>query len=187
MKKILIVLGILFFTLTTFQIIQSYGLFETKVYTESDLKIASWHISVNDSDITGENKTFRVNNITYKDHSGKETQKFAPGVTGTFILVIDPKDTEVSFKYELDTKLISDYSQISITNIEGINNTNLTLENGVYSNVMTVKDIKNNKKDYIKITFSWENNDDNNESDSLIGSNLESLEIPINIKFTQQK
>lgn len=187
MKKSLIILCFLFLILTIFQISNSFGLFESKVDTESDLEVASWHISVNDRDITGKNKTFTVNNITYKDEAGEEVTKFAPGVSGTFILVIDPKDTDVSFKYELDTKITTSYNQISILSVEGINDTNLTLENGIYSNVMTVKDIKNNKKDYIKITFSWENNDDNNDTDSLIGSSLENLEIPINIKFTQQK
>lgn len=187
MKKTLVFLSILFCALTIFQICQSFGVFETKLDTDEEFDIATWNICVNDSDITGENKVFRVSDITYKNEDGEEVSKFAPSTTGEFILVFDPKNTEVSFKYELNASVSSVYSQISITSVQGINGTNLTLEDGSYFGVISLNDIKNGVKNYIKITFSWEDSEENNDSDSLIGTSLESLEIPISIKFTQQK
>lgn len=186
MKKVLIVISAIVLCFTIFQISKSFGLFETKVSSDSDLSIASWHISVNDNDLTGVNKTFMVDDITYTDSDGNSTDKFAPGVTGSFILVIDPSGTDVSFSYELKVSAPREYSQINIDSVTGINNTTITVNDDTYSRVFPLSEIQSSKKDYIKISFSWDKDNDD-ESDSLIGSNKESISIPVNINFKQYK
>ncbi len=186
MKKALISASLVLLILTIAQITKSFGVFETVFTDDSDVNIAKWHIYVNDYDLNSSNNTFYVDNITYTNNEGVSTGRFAPGVTGTFLLEIDPTDTEVSFQYELTIDLSGlDYSQIRIDSIEGINNTNLTVFNNVYSRVFTLNEIYDGKKDTIKVTFSWENDDDNNESDSLLGSSDGYIEIPVNISFSQ--
>ncbi len=187
MKKCLIFLGVLCLVFTLFQIVNSFGLFETKVTSSTDLSIAKWHISVNESDLTGENKTFTVNEITYTDEEGMSVSKFAPGVKGAFVIVIDPKDTETSFNYYLSVNLSSVYPQIVVDEVSGINGTTLTLADGVYSGLASLSEIKASKKYYIKVTFSWKNSDEYNDVDSSIGSNLDYIEVPVSIKFVQYK
>ena len=52
---------------------------------------------------------------------------------------------------------------------------------------MTLKEIQGGKKDTIKVTFSWQDDEKYNDLDSRIGSSLEEIEIPISIKFSQYK
>ncbi len=186
MKKILLIIASILLIITVFQISKSFGAFET-IYTEDkDFKIAKWHINVNDYNLNNNNNTFYINNITYTNNEHVTTDRFAPGVTGTFILEIDPTDTEVSFEYELSIDLSdSQYKQIKIVSIEGIDGTNLTVQDGVYSRVFKLSEIESGKVDSIKVTFIWENEEENNDSDSKLGSSDGNFEIPVDIKFSQ--
>ena len=186
MKKILIIISSLLMLFTFIQVMKSYGVFETIYSEDNDIEIAKWHIYVNNSDLNNTANTFYIDNITYTNNSGVVQGRFAPGVTGEFLLEIDPTDTEVSFEYQLSIDLSnSGYSQIHIDSIQGINGTNLSLNNGVYSRVFTLSEIQNNKVDTIKVTFSWDNDDANNTSDSELGLSDGDFNIPINISFSQ--
>ena len=116
MKKTLIVLSLVLLIFTFYQIKTSFGLFETKIDNDNELAIAKWHIYVNDNDLTGKEETFTVTDITYSNNSGVSEGYFAPGTTGSFLLIIDPKDTEVSFTYELAITL-DKYPNIKIDSI----------------------------------------------------------------------
>lgn len=186
MKKVLIIVSSILLLFTFTQIMKSFGVFQTIYSEDNDLNIAKWHINVNNYDLNNTENTFYIDNITYRNNSGVVAGRFAPGVTGEFLLEIDPNDTEVSFQYNLSIDLSgSQYSQIHIDSIEGVNNTNLVLNNGVYSRVFTLSEIQNEKVDTIKVTFSWDNNDVNNESDSELGMSDGNFNIPINISFSQ--
>ena len=186
MKKVLIVCSVALMLLTAGQIANSFGVFETIFAEDNDLNIAKWHIYVNDYNLNNTDNTFYVDSITYTNNSHVTTNRFAPGVTGTFLLEIDPTDTEVSFQYELSIDLSnSAYSQIHIDSIQGINNTNLVANNGVYSRVFTLSEIAQHKVDTIQVTFSWDNDDDNNDSDSELGLAGGDFAIPINLSFSQ--
>lgn len=186
MKKGLILASTLLLILTLFQISKSYAVFQSIANDDAEFNVAKWRIFVNNSDLNNTNNVFYVDNITYTNNSNVSQSRFAPGVTGEFILEIDPKNTEVAFNYELSVDLSDNiYSQIKIDSIEGINGTNLTYYNGVYSRLFTLNEIQNNKVDSIKITFSWENEESNNDTDSILGSLDGDFEIPVNIKFSQ--
>lgn len=186
MKKFLIILCFVFLCLTIHTIYTSFGLFETGYEEESNFSIAKWNIKVNNENLNGNENVFHVDNITYLNNGGVSMDRFAPGVTGSFLLVIDPSDTEVSFKYDLSIDLSdNEYSQIRIDSIEGINGTTLDVSSGVYSRVFSLSEIEAEKKDTIKVTFSWVNSDENNDSDSLLGQSEGTFDIPVNIKFTQ--
>lgn len=186
MKKALLIASTFLLIFTGIQITKSFGLFESIINGDADINIAKWHIKVNNYNLNDTNNVFYVDNITYTNNENVSTNRFAPGVTGSFILEIDPTDTEVSFKYECTIDLSdSQYSQIRIDSIEGINGTNLTVEDNVYSRIFSLSEIKENKKDNIKVTFTWINDEENNDSDSELGSSDGNFEIPVNIKFSQ--
>lgn len=185
MKKVFIIIGCIFLGLTIFECASSFAVFETNLDTENDLDIANFHIFVNDYDL-GVNNTFYIDDITYTNNEGVSEGKFAPGVTGEFILEIDPKDTEVSVLYELNIQMDERYPQIKLDSVEGIDGTILTKKDNIYSNIITLDDITNGKTNKIKVVFSWEDNEENNESDSTLGfDGTGVMEIPINIKFNQ--
>ncbi len=187
MKKILIVISILFCCLTIFQITKSFGLFETSIDDESELTVAKWHITVNDSDLNQTDRTFYIDEISYVDRNGNPVSKFAPGVTGKFLIEIDPKDTEVSFQYQLKLDLEKqEYDQITVDEVVGVNGTQLIEENGVYRRVVTLDDIEAGKTDTIQVTFHWVWDDQYNETDSELGQDPDSqFLIPITIQFEQ--
>ncbi len=186
MKKFLIFASVLLLIFTCSQIMKSFGVFETIYSEDNDLNIAKWHIYVNSYDLNNTENTFYVDNITYTNNSNVVTDRFAPGVTGSFLLEIDPANTEVSFEYELSIDLSdSQYSQISIDSVEGLAGTNLVSNNGVYSRVFSLSEILNGKTDTIRVTFSWTNAEENNTSDSELGSSDGYFNIPVNIKFNQ--
>lgn len=185
MKKLLVIIGCLFLGFTIFELTSSLAVFETKVDADNDLKVARWHIFVNDYDL-GVNNKFYVDNITYTNNEGVSEGKFAPGVTGEFILEIDPKDTEVAIFYEFSIRMLEDYPQIKLISVEGLDGTILTKNGDIYSNIITLDDIKDGKTNKIKVTFIWEDNEENNESDSALGlDGTGVIEFPISIKFTQ--
>lgn len=186
MKKFLTLLCFIFFCLTVYTISTSFGVFESKYEEDNDLSIAKWNIKVNNDNLNDTENTFYVDNITYVNSDNVNANRFAPGVTGMFLLEIDPGDTEVSFKYDLSIDLSgNEYSQIKLDSVEGVDGTTLEVNSGVYSRVFKLSEILDNKKDTIKVTFSWENDDSNNESDSFLGQSSGIFEIPVNIKFTQ--
>lgn len=185
MKKLFIAIGCLFLGLTIFELASSLAVFESNIQSENDLKIAKWHIYVNDYDL-GVDSTFYVDNITYTNNGKVSDGKFAPGSKGEFILEINPKDTDVAIEYFLNIDLTDTYPQIKIDSIEGINGTVLTKENDTYSKIITLNDIQNGKTDMIKVTFSWTDSEEYNESDSQLGLDENSqIEIPISINFNQ--
>lgn len=186
MKKGLILASCLLLILTLFQISKAYGVFQTVVNDDAEFGVAKWRIFVNNSDLNNNNNVFYVDNITYTNNSHVSASRFAPGVSGEFIIEIDPKNTEVAFKYELSVDLSNNtYNQIKIDSIEGLSGTNLTNTDGVYSRVFTLSEIRNQKVDSIKVSFSWDNEDSNSTSDSILGSLGENFNIPVNIKFSQ--
>ncbi len=187
MKKVLIVLSLVLFSLTILEISSSFAVFESNVTGDFESSLAKWQILVNNSDINGVDRELLVDSITYKDRFGEVTDTFAPGVTGEFILEIDPQNTDVSFTYELKFDTIEQsLEQIKIESVEGVNGTVLTYQDGVYSKLVTLEAIENGIKDFIKITFRWEFDDKYNESDSSLGLDPNSEYIfPFTIKFSQ--
>lgn len=186
MKKIIIIACFILLLITTYEVARVFGVFQTIYNDDASFNIAKWHIYVNNEDINGTSSTFYVGNITYTNNEGVSVDRFAPGVTGEFILEIDPTDTEVAFEYGLSVDLSgSAYSQIHIDSITGIDNTNLNISNDVYSRVFTLDEIKAHKVDRIKIAFTWDNDESNNSTDSILGSTGEDFEIPINMTFFQ--
>lgn len=185
MKKILIIICFILCVFTIRQVSTSFAVFESSYSEDVEADVAKWHIYVNDYNLNDTDNVFYVNNVTYTNNQHVSANRFAPGVTGTFLLEIDPTDTEVSFKYEISFDSTNLPSQVRIDNVEGIGGTNLTLQNNVYSRIFRLSEIQAEMTDTIRVTFSWANNDVNNDSDSTLGQSEGDIEIPINIKFSQ--
>ena len=76
---------------------------------------------------------------------------------------------------------------ITIEKIEETTSGNLIqTEENTYSKVLTVEEIKNNVINNIRVYIKWENNEENNDTDSQIGLTKDnSINIPVSVSIIQ--
>lgn len=187
-KNNIIILVIVFLVILSFLGIGStYGLFESSKLETFQTDIAKWNINVNNINVT-ENTSFVVDKITLENNTSVKEGKVAPGTSGYFDILIDGLNTDVSFKYDILFDFSNmDISNLKIVNIEEVNYGKLVRTDvNTYTNVITLNDIKNGKKNLVRVYVKWENSDESNDEDSAVGLNSEyNLNIPIKITFTQ--
>ncbi len=167
--KILIV-ALFVLLMTTLVIFQTYALFETNGNATKTLDIGDWSILLNNVDVS-QSRTITLNDFHYTNGSHTRSNRFAPGSSAYFDLVIDASDSQVSVEYdlEIDDSAIEDYPNIyfSITDM----GSNQVLDSNTYSGTILLS--SQNRVTTLRITLIWDNDPDYDETDtSLIGGNL---------------
>ena len=183
-KKILYLLFISFVLITTYEVMNAYGLFESKNKQVVNQNVAHWKILINGSNITEED--FVINSINVEDNENVLNGKLAPGVRGYFDVEIDPKaDTSIVYSISFDFSQISD--SFIVENIEETTSGNLIrTDESTYSKVITLNEIKENKKNNVRVYLKWENKEDNNATDSKIGLTENNyINIPVSVSAMQ--
>ena len=183
MKKLLI---LTFFTILTFTLLVStYGIFESGLLQGTSIKIAAWEITINESIITNEEKTFNIDNIIWNNSENVLSGKVAPGMDGYFDIVIDPKNTGVSVRYDViyDIDYLNEINTaFKITKVEEINGNKLVLtDKYTYTGIIDLGNEKQTIRTYVK----WEDMEDNGETDYITGTTNTSFEIPIDVNVIQ--
>lgn len=184
--KIIYILCAIMIFASIYEITDTYGLFESNKTEIVDSPIAKWNILINETNIN-ESINFNIDNFQIDENTTVKSGKIAPGTTGYFDIVIDPSDTEVSFRYDLTIDNSELSSSFTIEQIEETNGFTITRTSvNTYSNIITLADIKNGVKNNIRVHIKWQNNEENNASDTEIGLNKEYfLNIPITINVSQ--
>lgn len=184
--KIIYILCAIMIFASIYEITDTYGLFESNKTQVVDSPIAKWNILINETNIN-ESINFNIDNFQIDENTTVKSGKIAPGTTGYFDIVIDPSDTEVSFRYDLTIDNSELSSSFTIEQIEETNGfTIIRTSVNTYSNIITLADIKNGVKNNIRVHIKWQNNEENNDSDTEIGLNKEYfLNIPITINVSQ--
>lgn len=183
-KKILYLLFISFVLITTYEVMDAYGLFESKNKLVVNQNVARWKILINGSNITEED--FVINSINVEDNENVLNGKLAPGVRGYFDIEIDPQaDTSIVYSISFDFSQISD--SFKVENIEETTSGNLIrTDESTYSKVITLNEIKENKKNNVRVYLKWENKEDNNATDSKIGLTVNNyINIPVSVSAMQ--
>lgn len=187
-KKVLIVILLLIILIMAYGLINIYAIFYSEAVANVVQENATWKIIVNGTNIAT-NNNFNVNTFEIEENTHVAEGMIAPSVTGSFFIEIIPQDTDVSIKYDIkldSSNLIN--KQIKIVSIEEINNNRelvLTAEN-TYTGVLKLEDINNGIADKIKVTIEWENDDNNNNQDTLIGSTPNNnMDIPVSVHVLQ--
>ena len=112
--------------------------------------------------------------------------KISPGLSGNFKILINPENTNVSIKYDiiLNEEALENSSLKIISIKEIANGAELikTAEN-IYSGVLTVQNIQNGISHEIEMSVEWLDEEQNNESDTKIGTNKENKQFQIPITF----
>lgn len=111
----------LFYCVTMMQ--DTYGKYLTSAEANAELTIARWSILVNDQDIVNNSNFTEAVVPTFNGTSNINSNVIAPTSTGSFDLVINANDTDVSFTYtiSLDTSdcVVSDLVITGYT-LEGV-------------------------------------------------------------------
>lgn len=189
LKKFLIILTMLMFSFTMYKISKTYALLESATQSKVTKEIGKWNIKLNEDDITnGLTQDIVINNFLMSENANVKDGKIAPGVSGSLELTLDPQDTEVSVRYDISLGDI-DKEQIKLNSVELIEGTGTLVKTaeGTYSGIMNLSEITNKTaKTTIKLSVLWENDENNNASDTVIGTQKGyNLEIPITISVSQ--
>lgn len=126
-------------------------------------------------------------NFQLLGNSHVKADKLAPGLSGSFEILINPEDTNVSIKYDitLNEQELGD-TNLKIKSIEEIENNKQLIKTGenTYTGIISLNDINNGVKHKIRVEIEWVDNEENSKNDTEIGMNHK-LEIPIIFHATQ--
>ena len=189
-KKLFILLTLIMCVITLYEIMSAYAVFhsETLGITETDL--AQWKMVINDTDISSGTTEEFVIDTFYPENSTKVAEdKIAPGLLGYFEIILEPKTTQVSIRYDIsiDVSHINN-DKLSLTSVQEIEEDNELIETieDTYTGIIPLSVIDGEYVNNIRITFQWENNEGNNTQDTELGTVKGSkIEVPVSIKVSQ--
>ena len=182
-RKILYILFISFALISTYEILDAYGLFESKNKLLVEQNVARWVILVNGNNIS---EDFVINSIKIENNENVLNGKLAPGTIGYFDIEIEPQtDTSIVYSVSFDFSQIT--NNIMVESIEETTSGNLIRTDvSTYSKVITLDEIRESKKNNIRVYLKWENTEENNETDSEIGLTKNNyINIPVSVSAMQ--
>ena len=198
-KKIKILLLIFSLSLTLSYMSNTYSRYVADATGNVNVLFAKWQILVNDNDITnGTTSSIAITpEVDENPHVASGT--IAPSSKGHFDIIINPENVGVSFEYDITLDVLNDnmpdlmitkYSILPKGYIEGdqVDVTPIT------NNVITeTRDLVENKHETftIRVYFEWFEGEANNETmnddaDTAVAINNESLDIQAKISFKQK-
>lgn len=189
-KQILIIITLVMVLFVIYKLIETYGVFYSEGTATVVQEQAKWTIKINNADISsGIEQELIIDQVEISENTHVAPGKIAPNLTGDFYIVIDPGNTDVAIRYDiqLDKSNLTN-QQIQILSISEIENENTLVETDkdVYTGVISLADIKAGVTNKIKVSINWQNDESNNEVDTNMGITKNSkLQIPININVSQ--
>ncbi|MDO5555533.1 MAG: hypothetical protein Q4G09_02445 [Clostridia bacterium] len=186
-KIFLLLLTIIMIAFTIYKIATSYALFYSQLYGTATLNLGRWNVSVNATDISnGITQEFIIDDLNIIQNTATRAGKFAPGMTGSFEIVIDTENTDVSVRYDLTIDTVNlQNTQITIESVEEteVDNTLIQTSPNTYTGIIRLGE---NSSNTINIIFEWTNDEENNQQDTELGtSNNLNIQIPITLTATQ--
>ena len=198
-KKIKILLLIFSLSLTLSYMSNTYSRYVADATGNVNVLFAKWQILVNDSDITnGTTSSIAITpEIDENPHVASGT--IAPSSKGHFDIMINPENVGVSFEYDITLDVLNDdmpdlmitkYSILPKGYIEGKQVDVKPITNNVISESMDLIDNKH-ETFTIRVYFEWfegteKNETMNDEADTAVATNNESLDIEAKISFKQK-
>lgn len=167
-----------------------YALFHSELYANVQLKNGTWNIVVNGTDITnGTDVTFVVDNVEARENEHVKPGNLAPGLTGTFKISINPKDTDVSVRYDImldEEKLTNNNIQIKSIKETQQGNELIRVDKNTYAGIISLEEIEKGNKNEITVEIEWLDNEEDTDQDIEIGEHENfSYKIPISIHVCQ--
>lgn len=167
----------------------TYSIFETNLNTTTDSVLAPWQILVNNTMVSSESSEFTVDTVNWSTDPNVLDGKAAPGLSGYFEIIIDPSGSEVAIEYEIELDFdFNNNEYIKLSTIKKQNGDDLTPSNGnTFFGEITLSQLEVDYVETIRISFVWENNEDNNDVDSgFVNQNNPKIEIPVIVRLKQK-
>lgn len=189
-KLVLTLLTLTMCMVTIYTMVNTYAIFYSEVEGSLSRDLAKWNIEINNETISmGIVRNFIIDQFYVTDRVHVQDNKFAPGTSGYFEITIDPKDTQVSLRYDISMDLSQiTNGKIQLTSVEETldSNTMIQTAENTYTAIIPLQDIHDGYKNNIKVSFNWENDESNNTEDTNIGivPNPKII-IPVTVKVTQ--
>ena len=198
-KKIKILLLIFSLSLTLSYMSNTYSRYVADATGNVNVLFAKWQILVNDNDITnGTSSSIAITpEVDENPHVAAGT--IAPSSKGHFDIVINPENVGVSFDYDITLDVLNEnmpdlmitkYSILPKGYIEGDQVDVIPITNNV---ITETRDLVENKHEIftIRVYFEWFEGEENNETmnddaDTAVAINNESLDIQAKISFKQK-
>ena len=189
-RKALILVCLCIVLLLIYGAARIYALFHSELYAKVQLKKGTWNIVVNGTDITkGTDVTFVVDNVKAQENEHVKTGNLAPGLTGNFKINIDPKDTDVSMRYDImldEEKLANSNIQIKSVKETQEGNELVRVGKNIYAGVIPLEKIKEGDTNEITVEIEWLEDVNNNEPDIELGTTWKAeCQIPITVHVCQ--
>lgn len=190
LKIIFTILAVIMLIFSIYLISRTYAVFYSEAKGDVSLTLARWDIKVNNTEVTKKTtQNFTISNLIIETNENVLSGKVAPNTRGSFNIVIDPTDTQVSIRYDIaiDNEQLNNYRMTisSINELSG-NTTLVRTAASTYTGVIPLAKINGNYSDNIKIVFRWDNDDTKNNEDTAIGTVANNkTNIPISITFSQ--
>lgn len=190
MKRVCYFLAIVLLIVIIVKIFYTFALLESNTTRVVENGLGSWTILVNDTDVTGSEVEFEIDNIVYDQDNTVVSGRLAPGLGGHFDISIDPTDTEVSVRYDITfdyTELEALGTTISVASVSELSGKNVirTGEN-TYTGVISLSEIEDDQVDTIRTAISWVNDETKNTQDTDLGmQDNPKIVIPIQVRLIQ--
>ena len=169
-KIIIVLIAVL---ILIFIVSKTLSLLQTNITGAAEMPLAKWNILINGTELTSTSTAdIRVNNIEWDENSHTSSGVVAPGSTGKVYLEINPTNTGVAFTYTISfvDKIINDEYVLTITDIKDGDGSLIKTAPQSYTGLFTLEEIRSRENKTVEIDVEWINNESNNQSDTLIGT-----------------
>ena len=189
-KRILWICMCIILIAIVYEIIHIYAVFQSEMEGNARFENGKWNIYVNGTEISkGVETSFLVDQINIDGSLHVKEGNLAPGLAGDFEIAINPSNTDVSVRYDININkesMTDDNIQI-VGIVETIeNNTLVRTDENTYSAIIPLNKIKNGTTNNIKISLQWIDSDENSSEDINIGTaSNPKLHIPITVHVSQ--
>jgi len=158
-RKILLIMCIISMCITVMLTTSTYSKYSEEADANLQFTVGKWNIKLNNKDVTENNSyDFVIENIVIRGNENVVEGKIAPGLTGYFDINIDPSDTNVSVRYDLEIDgSVLENSKIKVVSVSEITgNTLIKIADDTYTGVILLEDINEGKQNTIRIEVAWE-------------------------------
>ena len=101
-KKFLLLLIMFTIILLIYNALKIYAVFYSEMVGNVNFEKGKWNITINGDNITGGVETeFIIDQIETTENNYVKPGKLAPGLSGKFLIAINPENTDVSIKYDI--------------------------------------------------------------------------------------
>ena len=197
-RKNFVLLGILLLVAVTSGVVAvTYSRYITTAQGNASATVAAWNITINNDGDVATTNTFTSNDFTWRNNNSAGNvlaDHIAPGVTGETSILLDATNTQVDVEYSITID-----TQDLVNNFAGCSQLSITIGSGPDAVTLDFNDNSGDPISYegniwltsadktvtIPITIDWANENSNNESDTLIGATISSIDIPVSVTVSQ--